>query len=146
MPRRDQLSCQRLSGLRPACTIRTTELTIIDRASWASLRPASSEAITRSAAEGAVAALALAQPVASATGVARQAVEVVAEALAVELAAAVAAAMAAERRGTIKARRSAPAHLCKPEAAMCRLLRHVDPAEKALRIRAIASRAHAPSR
>ena len=41
---------QRLSLPLPACTIRTIELTIIDRASLSWLRPLSSECRTRSAA------------------------------------------------------------------------------------------------
>lgn len=47
-----QASCQRLSRDWPACTIRTIELIIIERASCCSLRPWSSAARTRSAAAG----------------------------------------------------------------------------------------------
>ena len=43
-----QEASQRLSLLLPACTMRTMELTIIERASLAAVRPSSSETSTRS--------------------------------------------------------------------------------------------------
>lgn len=48
-----QEDCQRLRGDRPACTMCTIEVTIIERAPLAWLRPSSSAARTRSAADGA---------------------------------------------------------------------------------------------
>jgi hypothetical protein len=48
-----QEACQRLWGALPACTMWTMEVTIIERAPWLWPRPSSSEARTRSAAEGA---------------------------------------------------------------------------------------------